>query len=136
MGDIIYDQAAIPDLVSVIIRDENKFTQMKNEFPSILADLISLKLNPNCSCRGKVGKFFFDQSALVPTTLTKYYTQEIVAEMALLKLKRLENNISGKIFKVGESAEAWKTFQVGLSGKMFRGFSVVKEANELTVYFL
>jgi len=136
MSDIVYDQSVLPDLISIIIRDEDKFKKMKDEFPSLLADLTSLKLNPNCSCRGRVGKFFADQSVVDPLLLTKYHTKEIATEMDLLKLKRAENNISGKTFKVGASAESWKTFQESLMGKMFRGFSVVKENNELTVYFL
>ncbi len=132
------DAGTMPDLIHILIRDENVFNQIKADFPDILADLTTLKTNPNCSCRGKVGKYFQDKVLTNANLLEKYYTnkQAIAAELESIKVKRQESIMGGKIFKVGLGEEAWKEFNRQMTGKVYRGFSVVREFDYLLVYFL
>lgn len=135
---ITVDLGTMPDLIYIIIKDEELFSQLKADFPEILADLTTLKTNPNCSCRGKVGKFFSDKVATNPNILDKYYKDKaaIAQELEAIKLKRVNNAINGKIFKVQLGDEAWSNFNKSISGKTFRSFSVVREFDYIWVYFL
>ena len=135
---ITVDLGTMPDLIYIIIRDEDLFTKLKAEFPDILADLTTLKTNPNCSCRGKVGKFFSEKVAADPNILEKYYKDKeaIVKEIESIKLKRVNNAIGGKVFKVQLGDEAWNNFNKTIVGKTFRSFSVVREFDYMWVYFL
>ena len=45
---ITVDLGTMPDLIYMIIKDESSFAELKAEFPYILADLTTLKTNPNC----------------------------------------------------------------------------------------
>lgn len=135
---ITVDLGTMPDLIYIIIKDEGLFAEMKAEFPEILADLTTLKNNPNCSCRSKVGKFFSDKIATDPNLLDKYYKDKaaIAKEIEAIKLKRVNNAINGKVFKVQLGDEAWNAFNKTITGKTFRSFSVVREFDYLMVYFL
>ena len=128
----------MPDLIHILVRDEETFDKIKTDFPEILADLTTLKTNPNCSCRGKVGKYFNDKIITEPTLLDKYYKDKnaIAIEIENIKARRLEQIISGKIFKVALGEEAWKEFNKQITGKVFRSFSIVREFDYLWVYFL
>lgn len=135
---ISLDASTIPDVVHILVRDEETFNFIKNDHPEILADLTTLKTNPNCSCRGKVGKYFQDRLGGNPTILDKYYKDKaaIIKELDVIKARRIENVIGGKIYKVALGDEAWKEFNKTISGKVFRGFSVIREYDYLWVYFL
>lgn len=132
------DAGTIPDVVHFLLRDEDTFNLIKNDHPEILADLTTLKTNPNCSCRGKVAKYFHDKLGSNPNILDKYYKDKsaIIKELDIIKAKRLENVIGGKIYKVALGDEAWKEFNKIITGKVFRSFSVVREYDYLWVYFL
>lgn len=135
---ITVDLGTMPDLIYIIIKDETLFAELKAEFPEILADLTTLKTNSNCSCRGKVGKFFFDKVSTNPNLLDKYYKDKeaIVKEIEAIKLRRVNNAINGKVFKVQLGDEAWANFNKTIVGKTFRSFSVVREFDYMWVYFL
>ena len=132
------DLSTMPDLIHILIRDEATFNALKSDFPDILADLTTLKTNANCSCRGKVGKFFSDKVAATPGLLEKYYKdkQAIARELEVIKQRRIDSVIGGKVFKVQLGDDAWRDFNKTIVGKTFRSFSVVREFDYLMVYFL
>lgn len=134
----IIDMGVLPDLIHILIRDEEIFKKMKKDFPSVAADLVSLKSTANCSCRAKIANFFSDRINENQSVLDKYYKDQdaIVKEIEELKKKRLENIISGKIFKVALGNKAWEEFNSSIAGKSYRTFSIVKEDDHLLVYFL
>jgi len=136
--NLSFDIGSMPDILHIIIRDDDVFTQIKKDYPEILADLTTLKTNPNCTCRGKVGKFFSDKLASEPTVLDKYIKDRaaVASQIDQIRQKRLENVIGGKVFKVSLGDDAWSAFNRQIQGKVYRGFSVVKEFDYLMVYFL
>ena len=84
----------LPDVLPIIIRNDTVFEQIKSDFPDILADLVTFKANPNCTCRGRVFKFFTEQLEKEPSSLNKYIKDEVSlqAELKTLSDQRLANN--------------------------------------------
>lgn len=135
---MIITQANINDALPMLIADNAVFERLKNDHPAILADLVTFKSNPNCTCRGKVMKFFSDQLAASPGCLDKYITNTVDFEktLALIFQKRMENNFSGRMVTVPKGEQAWKEFVNSLNGKTFRSFSVYEREDSVAVYFI
>lgn len=128
----------VGDALVFLLRDEGVFTRLQNDFPDILADLVSFKNNPNCSCRSRVNKFFIDKLQQFPDILEQYITDAIALQNELNNLEALRraNNYSGRYFVIPKGEQSWSDFSNGMQGKMFRGFSVVERDNEIVVYIL
>ena len=126
------------DILPILIKDEEIFSQFKNDFPSILADLVTFKDNPNCSCRGRVFKFFGEHLEKNPESLNQYIknTNEINVKLQSLAEERANNNYTGKIFIIDGGEEAWAAFAATLPNKMFRMFSIAERDDKVIVYFL
>jgi hypothetical protein len=104
----------------------------------MLADLVTFKDNPNCSCRGRVFKFFTEHLEANPGSLNKYVkdASEINIKLQYLAEERANNNYAGKVFLIDKGEEAWAAFAGTLPGKMFRMFSVAERDDKVVVYFL
>jgi hypothetical protein len=128
----------VADAITLLVRENDTFDLIKNDFPLILADLITFKSNPNCTCRSKVFKFFTDEVQKNPDVLNKYVKNEEEFKKELLKIveQRNSNNYSGKIIKIENTEEAWKNLTAQLVGKAFRTFSVIEKDGQLWVYLL
>jgi hypothetical protein len=128
----------LQDALPIIIRNDSVFEQIKSDFPDILADLVTFKANPNCTCRGRVFKFFTEQLEKEPSSLNKYVTDEVnlQAELKTLSDQRLANNYAGRVFVIARTEEAWTEFTRSLVGKAFRSFSISERENTVAVYFL
>jgi hypothetical protein len=126
------------DALPIIVRDDDTFEKLKTDFPDILADLVTFKSNPNCSCRGRVMKFFGDQLNQNPDLLDKYVKDANVLnqEIQTIISSRIANTYTGKVFIIPKGEDSWQNFSATLVGKMFRGFSVVERDSSLVVYFL
>lgn len=128
----------VADVLPILIKDDETFNRLKNDFSSMLADLVTFKDNPNCSCRGRVFKFFTEHLEANPGSLDQYVkdTNEITVKLQSLSDERANNNYAGKMFVINKGDEAWATFARTLPGKMFRMFSVVERDDKVVVYFL
>lgn len=128
----------VTDVLPMLIKDDETFSKLKNDFPSILADLVTFKDNPNCTCRGKVFKFFTEQLEKNSSVLDTYVkdASEITLKLQSLNEERANNNYAGRIFVIDKGEEAWAAFAATLPGKMFRMFSVAEREEKVAVYFL
>jgi hypothetical protein len=128
----------VADVLPILIKDDETFNRLKNDFSSILADLVTFKDNPNCSCRGRVFKFFTEHLEKTPGSLDQYIKDpvEITVKLQSLAEERANNNYAGKVFEIDKGSEAWAAFAGSLPGKMFRMFSVVEREDKVVVYFL
>jgi len=129
----------LPYALSFLIKDDNTFVRLQTDFPDILADLISFKNNPSCSCRGRVIKFFGEKLQQNATILNEYIYDPVGLqnEIVLAEQARQLNSYSGKIITIPKNEEAWKNLSTDINnGKIFRAFSVLEKDNELVVYFL
>lgn len=135
---MIITQANLHDSLPMLMADDTVFERLKNDYPAILADLVTFKSNPNCTCRGKVMKFFSDQLQTTPGVLDKYVSNPADFEktLSLILQKRMENNFSGKMLTVPKGEQAWKDFVSSLNGKTFRSFSVYEREDSVAVYFI
>lgn len=126
------------DALSFIIKDDSVFNQLQNDFSTILADLVTFKNNPNCTCRGRVIKFFTEQLEKDPLVMNKYVKDPdaLKIEMDRLRTERQNNNYAGRMFVIPKGEESWSSFSASLSGKMFRMFSIVERDDGVVVYFL
>jgi hypothetical protein len=128
----------VADVLPILIKDDETFSRLTNDFPSMLADLVTFKDNPNCSCRGRVFKFFTEHLEANPGSLNKYVkdASEINIKLQYLAEERANNNYAGKVFLIDKGEEAWAAFAGTLPGKMFRMFSVAERDDKVVVYFL
>lgn len=128
----------VADSITLLVRDNDTFDLIKNDFPAILADLITFKSNPNCTCRSKVFKFFTEEVQKNPEVLNKYVKnqEEFTKELSKIVEQRNSNNYSGKVIKIENTEEAWKSLTQQLVGKAFRTFSVIEKEGQLWVYLL
>lgn len=130
--------ANLSDALPILVKDESVFEQLKADFPGILADLVTFKNNPNCTCRGRVFKFFTEQLEQNKDVLEKYVKDPaaLQAEIDQLVSQRVASNYAGKIFEIQKGDQAWQVFAQSLVGKAFRSFAVVERENTVAVYFL
>jgi hypothetical protein len=128
----------VADILPILIKDDETFSRLTNDFPSILADLVTFKDNPNCSCRGRVFKFFTEHLENNPGSLDQYIKDpvEITIKLQSLSEERANNNYAGRVFVIDKGEESWATFAGTLPGKMFRMFSVAEREDKVVVYFL
>lgn len=128
----------VGDAVSILLKDEEIFEKLKADFPDILADLLTFRNNPSCSCRGRVVKFFAGELQKNPDALDKYIKDKdgLNKTLSTLTQQRASSNYSGKLIKIENTEEAWKNLSTELTGKMFRAFSVLEKDNQLWVYII
>lgn len=129
----------IGDALSYIMRDEVVFDDLQKDFPAILADLVTFKNNPNCSCRSKVIKFFTEQITKDPFIMNKYIhdLDGLKTHLNTIQSQRQQNNYAGKVFEIDKTPEAWETFvSKTLNGKIFRNFSVAEREQTVVIYLL
>ena len=128
----------VADTVSYLLKDDETFEKLKTDFPNILADLVTFRNNPSCSCKGRVVKFFSAELQKDPAVLNKYIkdTDDLTKTLSLLAQQRAYSNYAGKILKIDNTEEAWKNLSVELTGKVFRSFTVVDKGSQLWVYLL
>lgn len=128
----------VGDAITLLVKDNEVFEQLKKDFSPILADLVTFKNNPNCTCRGKVFKFFTEEIQKDPEILNKYVknSEEFKKELVKMVEQRNSNNYSGKVIRIENTDEAWRALTTQLIGKAFRTFSVIEKDNQLWVYLL
>lgn len=135
----IVNNQNIADILSILAKNTEIFEQLQADFTDALADLVSFKNNPNCSCKNRLVKYFSDVLAHDPSALDKYVKdpESILAELRSLQAVRYNNNYAGRIITIPNNETAWKNLSIDInSGKFFRSFSVVDKGEELVVYFL
>ena len=128
----------VSDILPILMQDDEVVKQLQNDFPNVLADLVTFKENPNCSCMGRVFKFFSEELEKNVSILDKYIKDPSLIAIKLQSLaeERALTNYAGKIFVISKGEQAWKDFHATLPGKTFRMFSVVEREDTVAVYFL
>ena len=135
---MIINQLNLNDALGILIQNNSIYNRLVSDFPDILADLTTFKTNPNCTCRGRIVKYFSDKLNEDPNLLDKYVEnpQDLQNQLVVIQNQRIQNNYSGKVFTVAKGEQAWKDFSQTLAGKMFRSFAIVDNGENLTVYLI
>lgn len=135
----IVNNQNISDVLTILIKNNEIFNVLQLDFPDILADLVSFKNNPNCSCKNRLVKYFSDLLVQNEQILDKYIQdpEYVLAELRSIQTIRYNNNYSGKIITIPNNESSWRNLSIDInSGKFFRAFSVIDKGEELVVYFL
>ena len=134
------NQSNIYDALHLYRTKPDVWAELKNDFPDILADLTSFEENPNCSCGGRVSKYFRDKLKTDPNVFNKYnkYPEELNARISSRIQQQEQNMLAGKIFEIEKGEESWEKFvrEFLMVGKQFHSFSVVEREDKVAVYFL
>lgn len=130
---------ALQSVINRIIQHNDAFSEMSADFPSIAADLLTFKNNPNCSCKNKIIRFISGRiQAGEKDILNKYFINRENLKNAISTMinNYEEKNLSGKIMIIDNSQEAWGTLWKESNTKIYKSFSVVEKNDKLYVYFL
>jgi gas vesicle protein len=129
------------DLISNLALQGKFKAQAQQEIPYLYADIESASTNPNCSCRNRIKDYvqqnkqdvssvifrFFESKETEFADITSYITE---FEKKIIKVVDLR----GKVLKT--SISQWKEFSEAIKQSTFKSFSVVKEEENLLVFFL
>lgn len=140
---MIIDSTNFSYALEILIKDDNIFEKIKFDHPMISADMTSYKLSPNCSCRGKVNKYFHECVDKDPNILLKYidnkseFIEKLKKNQEENKEKEKEKEeLSGKFFIIKKNEESWKNFAKQCLEKKFKSFYLINKGDNLEVYFL
>jgi hypothetical protein len=140
--EAIIIKTGIADVFVQYIKGNDEF---KNEFikfaPSIESDIISLSINENCSCKDVVKRHIDINEKECLEFFTRFFEKnkdinffnEIIEK---IKSEQECKYLGGRVAKT--SISDWKEFsaKISSSGSEFRSFSVVKENDDIYVFFL
>lgn len=131
--------------VTALVNNDPTFETLKSRYTEILADLVSFKTNPNCSCKNRVGSFIakkYNESPEDKAFLDELFKKPEIIESyeRLVKFtpQRPGNPriISGQIFKIPKTDEGWAALNKDIAGAHFRSFNILEKEDHLEVYFL
>ena len=131
--------------VQALVNNNDTFEALKSRYTEMLADLVSFKNNPNCSCKARVNTFIAKKYMEIPEEKT--FIDELIKNpniansydaLSKIMTSRTGNirNLSGQIFKVPKGDEGWAALSRDIAGAMFRSFNVVDRGDYSEVYFL
>lgn len=103
--------------------------------PSIESDIRSASINKDCSCRNVVINYVNDHKNDVIDFLLEFSKKNEI-EYDLRTSSYVNPFIGGKVAKT--TINDWKDFcnKLNEAGATFKGFSVVKEGDDLYVFFI
>jgi hypothetical protein len=131
------NNANILDCLILLSKNVESFSLLKEEFPDILADLVSFQNNNNCSCKNKLINFFIEKINSDSNFFDKYIKDnDFFTKLDNLSKEKLEKNYAGRVFIIEKNESSWKQFTQSLVGKNFKMFSVAEREDTIAVYFL
>lgn len=132
------NQANLTDALHLWRTKPDVWSELKADFPEQLADLTSFENNPNCSCGGRLNKFFREKLSSDTNILNKYnkYPEELNRVIGERINMQQQNVLAGKIIEIEKGERSWSEFVQTLMGKQFHSFSIVEREDKVAVYFL
>ena len=130
----------VSDALHVWRTEPEIWSLIKQDFPSQLADLTTFEHNANCSCWGRLVKFFQDLVINKPGILDQYNKKPelIDARIKDRVASSKQARIGGSMYSIEPGEEAWAEFvDTVLKGKHFMAFSTHESSDgKVKVYFL
>ena len=108
--------------------------------PAIFADVESFKINPNCSCRGRIEAHINsnrDTSHAFLVDWLQQNPQSAFTPQAIIQ-KFTTTTLGGTIVTLPNTEQAFAEFYTKAISEryVFRGFSVVPAGDNIKIYFL
>jgi hypothetical protein len=105
--------------------------------PDLESDIKSSAITENCSCKNTVLNFFNNNKDIVSEFFIKCISENIVdvEKAEILYRKYSDRNISGRVAKT--SIKEWPSFVKNLknSEKRYSFYSLIKEGDDILVFF-
>lgn len=143
LKSLLLNDPNLEDIIPAYFFEGALKLNFKNEFqkfaPEMYADLESAYHNANCTCMTKIKLFAKENKESFVGFLLKFVEKFSNEEDLQDKIENKSKNIKqvylgGTVLKTKISN--WKDFSNKISGSVYRSFSVVKEGDELLVFFL
>jgi hypothetical protein len=136
------------ELIYALIRDQKDAKKFREDlailFPQLENEIITFTANANCSCKDKIKSYVVVYKEkvieLVVNFIKNNNLEEYVSDLWVNAIKNanvLEGvSISGKIAKT--TIKDWEQFAQDMLNEKnyFTGFAIVKEGDDLLVFFL
>ena len=135
----------LEEIPAILLTHENKELRLKFKkffqikYSNLYADIESLVINgPDCSCNRKIKNYINEDLSKLAETIIEFFSEEQEIELdelfSSIELELISESISGKVFKT--SIKKWPEFAEEISQHQYNSFSVVKEGEDLFVFFL
>jgi hypothetical protein len=109
-----------------------------NFAPQIRSEIESASQNPSCSCKKKIVDFIDENTDTYLNFLYNFLIDNNSLYEFILEIQQIKDYIllTGKILKT--SISEWEDFSLELEKQnaQFRSFSIVKEGDDILVFFL
>jgi|688.fasta_scaffold277441_2 hypothetical protein len=111
---------------------------LQTKIPSLYADIESAYSNPNCTCVKKLESYVESNKTEIANLIFEYsQTTEVSVENYIKYYNNSEStrmNLSGRILKT--TLKNWTSFSQQINNAVYKNFSVVKEGDDILVFFL
>jgi hypothetical protein len=106
--------------------------------PNIRSEIESASQNPSCSCKKKIVDFIDENTETYLNFLYNFLVDNNLLYEFIIEINQIKDYIllTGKILKT--SVSDWQDFCLELEKQnaQFRSFSILKEGNDILVFFL
>lgn len=126
------------DIFIFYIKESENFRKEFIQFaPELEADIISASVNDNCSCKGRIKEYIdANKEKSVDFILNYELNNNVVFDLNKVQKKNTYVQFSGRVAKT--KLEDWKEFALAVKEEnaVYSNFSIVKEGDDILVFFL
>jgi hypothetical protein len=120
------------------IKEDDNFKKEFIKFvPNLEADIISASINDNCSCKGRIREYIGENKKECLDFILNYESNNNVSfDLKIVKVKNTYTNFSGRVART--KLEEWGGFALAVKEQnaVYSNFSIVKEGDDILVFFL
>jgi len=137
--NISKDSPFFPKVILSLIRKNDNFKSLfQSTFPESYADVESYKINPNCSCKNRLGEVTDNAKDSVYLLFEGWVKDNRDVNIEEIVKTFTNTYLGGKVFRIENTEASLEEFYLKINSErgVFRGFSVVPEGDKLAIYFL
>ena len=125
-------------VLELILKSEEYLNELIKTFPSIEDKVLSFSVDPGCSCRNDIIKFYDENKESVSKFTENFLSQHpnVIDYRAFIQ-KYETNVVSGQFFKVDKTESAYMEFVDRMQQEKwaFRYMSVAVEDDKYVIFF-
>lgn len=134
---------------TVLLKNNYFFHTLEHKYPEILADLVSSRDNPNCSCKNRVKNYLISKAdidaSFFETLLSNHEIRTILNSNNFIINENPSQGIpphlrhgQSKIYRIAKDDNSWNMLaqRIRLENPFFKSFYVSERENQLVVYVI
>lgn len=122
-------------IVPPLLKNDTFYAFLRGAFPEILSELVTLRSNPNCSCKKKALAVIHASYTNNRRPFDDFFNKNPEIKKLALNVQN-EHYLGGRIFRIKKGQEEWKKFFNSINGN-YRSFSINPVNDEyIDIYFL